>query len=232
MHLWADEAARHHPAFAFRRTGGDVLAGYYELEEGAGMSVSRFTIYGWIRVLPLAAVICGGENAVSLPSASGADTIMVTSPKPEPSKKVPWGVPFNAADVVRYFTEALETRPTVSRGGYTVFESPKRTNPEDQYRVVIQQEDGEVVLHFSAGGDYGMNLAREFFECQLFKRKESEQLYALLNEAAKAPVMPMGRFSVSARSWETRDRIHLVLRFFQPSQRVQVIPALQPVAAG
>lgn len=183
------------------------------------MSASRLTICGWIRVLPVTAVICSAWNAILLPPASGADTGMVKSQKAEPSKKVPWAVPFNAADVVRYFTEALEARPAATREG-TVFESPKGTNLEDQYRIVILQEGGEVVIHFSVGGDYGMNLAREFFECPLFKRKESERLYMLLNEAAKAPVMPMERFSVSARLWETRDRIHLVLRFFRPKSPI------------
>lgn len=184
------------------------------------MCASRPAISRWVRLLPLAAVISGTWSVVPSPLAGGAEIPVAKTQKAEKPQKAPWRMPFGAADAVQYFISALEARPTVTREGHTVFENPKGATPEDQYRILILQEENDVVLHFSVGGDYGMNLAREFFESPLFKRHESEQLYALLNEAAKAPVMSMERFSVSARLWETPDRVHLVLRFFHPKSPI------------
>lgn len=184
------------------------------------MCASRRAICHWIQALSLAAVICGVCGPVPVPPLVGAEIVTAKNPAAGKARKAPWGVPFTAADVVRYFTDALQSCPTTTRQGYTVFENRNAATPEEQYRIVIQQENGEVMVYFSVGGNYGMNFAREFFECPLFRRNESERLYILLNEAAKAPVMPMERFSVSARLWETPDRVHLVLRFFHPKKPV------------
>jgi hypothetical protein len=140
----------------------------------------------------------------------------VRNPLLQRGRAMPLALHFTAADVVRYFTSVLDMLPKRTREGSAIFEDNTSRWPEDHYRILIAQENGDVVVSFAVGGDYGMNLAREFFECGLFQRAESMRLYSMLNEAEKAPVAALPRFSVSMRSWETKEKVHVVLRFFRP----------------
>lgn len=166
-----------------------------------------------------ACLVSASASAVDSPAYAGF--IVNVANKARPVRQAPWALPFNAADVVRYFTKTLNVPPRRGDQGAIIFESANG-RPEERYRIMVVQEEGDVVVSFAVGGNYGMNIVREFFECPLFDRRESEQLYALLNEAETGPTVKMKRFSVSARGWETRDQSHLVLRFFRPGSPVSL----------
>ena len=172
-------------------------------------------------VAPMVCACLSIADVSAQDSPAHAGLIVNVATKARPVRQAPWALPVSAADVVRYFTRTLDVPPRRGDQGGTVFESTN-VRPEEQYRIMVFQEEGEVVVSFAVGGDYGMNIAREFFECPLFQRSESEQLYALLNQAETGPTVKMKRFSVSARGWETRDRSHLVLRFFRPEGPVSL----------
>lgn len=122
-------------------------------------------------------------------------------------------LPFRAVDAVHYFSTVLEMSPEKAANGAVVFENYQVVHPEDRWRISVWEEGKAVVVEFVVGGDYGMNLAREFFECPLFVGAESEDFYAMLNEARNAPVRKMPRFHVAMTLAETVDLEMLVMRF-------------------
>jgi hypothetical protein len=99
-----------------------------------------------------------------------------------------------------------------------VFENHQATVPEDRWRIAISAEKKSVVVEFVFGGDYGLSLAREFFESPLFERGESEQLYGMLSDAQNSPVKKLARFTVSMSFNETKEQQQLVLRFGPPEE--------------
>lgn len=127
------------------------------------------------------------------------------------------GLPFTAWDVVQYFSTVLETSAEKGAGGAMVFENHQATFPEDRWRIAISVERKSVVVEFVVNGDYGMSLAREFFESPLFQRDESEQLYEMLGQAQNSPVKKMTRFTVGMTVKESSDQQSLVLRFTAPN---------------
>ena len=187
------------------------------------MAISHTRIRLWRRSLPRVGEVLGALCILLLQPGNvlaNNATQSVQDSSVQNVRAVPRVLHFTAADVVLYFNSVLGMPPKRSKKGETIFEDNKSRWPEDRYRILITQEDGDVVVSFAVGGDYGMNFAREFFECPLFQRAESEQLYKLLNEAEKAPTAALPRFSVSMRSWETKDKVHLVLRFSRPAGMV------------
>ena len=107
--------------------------------------------------------------------------------------------PFSATDVTTYFSSVLDKQPVRGQGGAIVFEESKAAEPEDRYRVVIITEHNDLVITFSAWGDIGMNLAREFFEAPLFKPNETQHLYAMVDHAQGAPTERLHRFTITMR---------------------------------
>jgi hypothetical protein len=94
-----------------------------------------------------------------------------------------------------------------------VFENQQVVHAEDRWRIAVAPEGKGIVVEFTVGGDFGLSLAREFFESPLFVRAESEEFYAMLNEARNAPVKKMRRFTVAMTFAETTDLQMLVMRF-------------------
>jgi len=127
------------------------------------------------------------------------------------------GLPFTALDVVQYFSTVLERSAEKGAGGAMVFANAAATYPEDRWHIAISVERKSVVVEFVFSGDYGMSLAREFFESPLFQREESEQLYDMLAHAQNSPVKRLARFTVSMTHRETSEQQNLVLRFTPPN---------------
>lgn len=122
-------------------------------------------------------------------------------------------LPFTAADVVHYFSTVLEMSPATEESGARVFENYQVVHPEDRWRITIWTEGKVVNVDFTVGGDYGLSLAREFFESPLFVQSESESFYEMLGEARNAPVKKMPRFTATMTFTETTDLQKLVMRF-------------------
>jgi hypothetical protein len=127
-------------------------------------------------------------------------------------------VPFTALDVVQYFSTVLEMSAQSGTAGTMVFENHQAAAPEDRWRIAISVERKSVVVEFVVGGDYGLSLAREFFESPLFERGESEQLYEMFGHAQNSPVKKLARFTVSMSFKETTGQQQLVLRFAPPEE--------------
>jgi hypothetical protein len=129
----------------------------------------------------------------------------------------PRALPFEAAEVVAYFSTVLEMSPEKGEDGATVFENPQAGYAEDRWRIAISTEGPGVVVQFVVGGDYGLSLAREFFECPVFERAESEALYGMLSRAQNGPVEHLPRFTVSLTYQGGVKLEMLVLRFTPPN---------------
>lgn len=144
-----------------------------------------------------------------LVTAPAAETHLPQSPPERPALVLP----FTAVDVVHYFSTVLEMSPVTEEGGARVFENYQVVHPEDRWRITVWAEGKGVTVDFTVGGDYGLSLAREFFESPLFVRAESETFYEMLGEAHNAPVKKMPRFTAAMTFTETTDLQKLVMRF-------------------
>lgn len=168
----------------------------------------------WIAVLA-AVLLLLAPRAADYDRLAGPVATEMRRPMTEPRLRSD-GLPFTALDVVQYFSTVLEMSAQSGTGGALVFENHQVTVPEDRWRITISVERKSVVVEFVVGGDYGLSLAREFFESPLFERAESEQLYEMLSHAQNSPVKKLSRFTVSMSFKETTEQQQLVLRFGPP----------------
>jgi hypothetical protein len=166
-------------------------------------------------------VVLGAALLLLTPLATGREQIALAegkeysqqAPPPEPRTE---GLPFTAWDVVQYFATVLEMSPEKEKGGALVFENQQAIYPEDKWRIEIWTERKSVVVQFTAGGENGMSLAREFFECPIFEADESGQFYEMFNHAQAGPLTKMHRFTVGMAFKDTSDLEVLVMKFTAP----------------
>ncbi|MEI9892546.1 MAG: hypothetical protein WDN28_01140 [Chthoniobacter sp.] len=163
----------------------------------------------WARGAALLMLATAGTH---FPSLMASEEIPVRLPLPAPALRT-GGLPFTAWDVVQYFSTVLEMSAEKGNAGVLFFENQQATQPEDRWRIEIWTEGRSVLVEFRAGGDYGLSLAREFFESPLFERDESEQLYELLSHAQNNPLRKLRRFSVGMTYKEMVDEQVLLLKF-------------------
>ncbi len=83
--------------------------------------------------------------------------------------------------------------------------------PEDRYQISVAEQGERLMIQLGAGGGYGFTVLREFFECPLFTRAESEALHGLLSAAGDGPSRRVGRFRASVRLETTADELWLTL---------------------
>lgn len=126
------------------------------------------------------------------------------------------GLPFTAWDLVQYFSTVLEMSPSRDRTGAVFFENQQADRAEDRWRISVWSERKSVVVEFVAGGDYGISLAREFFESPLFESSETQALYGMLARVRAAPTEKLARFTVCLTGKETAKAQVLLMRFLAP----------------
>ena len=130
-----------------------------------------------------------------------------------PRTPLPQALPFTPADLVSYFSTALETKPSASDNRF-VFTGPTNGHAEDVFRIAISAEARDLVVAFSGGGDFGRALARQFFEAPFFTRDEKRRFFTLLEESREGPATAkLPRFTVRFTHIGHRDDFHLTLRF-------------------
>jgi hypothetical protein len=122
-------------------------------------------------------------------------------------------LPFTIEDIAGYFATALTIKPAQAPGGALVFEDRSSVYREQHFRIVVSSDSNDLLVAFTAGGDYGVSLLREFFEAPLFSKAESERLYKLLNSTDTARAATLPRFKVGLSELRTSDSIKLTLRF-------------------
>lgn len=176
-----------------------------------------------IEIWLLAAFIVGAILLVIAPRAadferSGAPSAVAVRVPASQTVKAPRiaALPFNAGDVVQYFSTVLEMPAEKGTRNTMVFENHQAITPEDRWHIAVSVERKTVIVEFVVGGDYGLSLAREFFESPLFQKEESEQLYDMLAHGQNSPVRRLKRFTVSMTYQQTTEQEDLVLRFTAP----------------
>ncbi len=151
----------------------------------------------------------GGAEFAAAPAVGAT---LPAKPAPGPRDQLP----FSVADVGHYFSTVLEMSAEKDPNGVIRFENLYVSHPEDRWFISIRAEGGDLVVEFRAGGDYGMNLAREFFESSFFERGESENFYAMLSDAKNGPKQKFARFSLQMQLRQSVDLLTLTLRFAPP----------------
>ncbi len=163
-------------------------------------------------VVLLIVVFFASRRAASFTDRPAPVALALSRPTLPPTA-LPKTLHFTLADVVSYFTTALATKPSVSENRF-VFTGPANGYPEDVFRIEIFEEAQELVVAFSGGGDYGLTMAREFFEARFFTRDETLRFFTLLEESREGPVTAkLPRFTVRFTHIGHRDDFHLTLRF-------------------
>jgi len=122
-------------------------------------------------------------------------------------------LPFTAWNVAEYFSTSLEMSVEKEANGKLVFTNLQGIVAEDFWRIEIWSEADNVLVQFTVGGDYGMTLAREFFESPLFERQETEKLYEMLSDAQNSPVAKLRRFKVTMTYQERANLEMLNIKF-------------------
>lgn len=143
-----------------------------------------------------------------------AAVAVIETPRPAPRPVAPRvSLPFTMSDVVAYFADALMMKPD-HEGGSVVFAGSANGHAEDVFRIAITPERQTLVVAFSGGGDYGVTLAREFFEARFFTLEETLRFFTLLDESRDDPATAkLRRFTVRFDHLEHSDDFHLTLRF-------------------
>ena len=142
-----------------------------------------------------------------------APVAMSLSRPAPPHAALPLTLQFTLADFVSYFSTALETKPSASDNRF-VFTGPANGHAEDVFRIAVSAEAQDLVVAFSGGGDYGLTLAREFFEAPFFTRDETRRFFTLLEESREGPAtVKLPRFTVRFTHIGHRDDFHLTLHF-------------------
>lgn len=169
----------------------------------------------WAAVLA-AALLLLAPRAADREQLTSSQAVELRRPTTEPTLRND-SLPFTALDVAQYFSTVLEMSAQSGTAGTMVFENHQATVPEDHWRISVSVEKKSVVVEFVVGGDYGLSLAREFFESPLFEPGETQQLYEMLSHAQNSPVKKLPRFTVNMAFKETVAQQQLVLRFTPPN---------------
>lgn len=142
-----------------------------------------------------------------------ASVAISVSRQASPHTALPRTLHFTLADCVSYFSASLATKPG-GKDGRFVFTGPATGHAEDLFHIALSEEAPDLVVAFSGGGDYGVTLAREFFEAPFFKRDETLRFFTLLEESLKGPATAkLPRFTVHFTHVAHSDDFHLTLRF-------------------
>ena len=163
-------------------------------------------------VVLMIVVFFASRRAASFPGRVAPVATSLSHPVP-PRAAAPQALPFTPADFVSYFSTALETKPSASDNRF-VFTGPANGHAEDVFRIAISTEAQDLVVAFTGGGDYGLTLAREFFEAPFFTRDETLRFFTLLEKSREGPATAkLPRFTVRFTHIGHRDDFHLTLHF-------------------
>ncbi len=172
----------------------------------------RRMLYLCAGVVLMIVVLFATRRVASFTDRAAPVATSVSHPAP-PQAALSQVLPFTLLDLVSYFSTALETKPIASDNRF-VFTTPTNGPTDDVFRIVISAEAQGLVVAFSGGGDYGMTLAREFFEAPFFKRDETLRFFTLLEESRESPATAkLPRFTVRFTHIGHSDDFHLTLRF-------------------
>lgn len=181
------------------------------------MTALRLGSHGRRMLFPLAGVVMAGaffaapRMARFSDRAAPAATLLAHPASPHTA--LPQTLPFTLANFVSYFSTASEKEPSASDNRF-VFTGNANGHAEDVFRIAISEEAQDVVVAFSGGGDYGLTLAREFFEAPFFTRDETLRFFTLLEESREgSATAKLPRFTVRFTHIAHRDDFHLTLRF-------------------
>jgi hypothetical protein len=148
-----------------------------------------------------ALALAGGGGCVA--ATAGPALSSVTAPR----RTEPTRLAFD--DVLRELSLAAGVSPVARGARRALLRSRPSRYPEDRYTISVAEEGERLRIHLVAGGGHGFTVLREFFECPLFTRAESEALHGLLSTVRYGPVRRVGRFRASVRWGNTEDALWL-----------------------
>ena len=124
-------------------------------------------------------------------------------------------LPFSVEQVLDYFNEAFGKRPF--KTDHKSFVYTDRENPDEVAIITVSDLESRLGVALFATGDYGVNYIREFFKAPFFLRRESEQLYTLLEGGPGIRSFALERFNVQMSISEAGRWLVVALEF-RPSE--------------
>jgi hypothetical protein len=123
-------------------------------------------------------------------------------------------LPFSFEQVLSYFEDAF------GKPAYKVHDKTfvyiEGNAPDEAVTVAVSATERKIAVTVIAGGDWGVNYIREFFEAPFFLRSESERLYTLLDANPSAGAAALDRFDVKIDVFKTRGWIVIGTEFEPP----------------
>ena len=122
--------------------------------------------------------------------------------------------PLTYGNVISFFKEA-QFRPTEVQKRCTVFFEGEWTNPNNYNYclIIVENSDEDIQVTFYLTDAHEMNWVTEFLDAPFFSRRETQELFGLVNSDRDVLRQKIGRFRVDFHKWEPRHAQILVFSF-------------------
>ena len=120
------------------------------------------------------------------------------------------------ANVTSYFRSTGLKATEVQKRCTVFFEGKwKNANVYDYCLIIVEKSDEDLQVTFYLTDAHEMNWITEFLDTPFFSRKETEQLFGLINGEGNVRNRRIGRFRVDFHRWQPRHA-HIIVFSFGP----------------
>jgi len=117
-------------------------------------------------------------------------------------------------NIVSHFRAAGLRTTEVQKRCTIFFEGEWRnSNVYDYVLIIVENSDEDVQVTFYFTDAHEMNWVTEFLDAPFFTKRETENLFALVNAHKPTEVANVGRYKVEFHHWEPRHAEILVFSF-------------------
>jgi hypothetical protein len=122
--------------------------------------------------------------------------------------------PLTYGNAVSFFKgarfRAIEVQPRC-----TIFFEGEWKNPNvyDYCVIMVENSDQDIQITFYLTDAHEMNWATEFLDLAFFNRRETEQLFSLMNSNRDVRAQNVGRYRIDFHHWQPRHAEILVFSF-------------------
>jgi hypothetical protein len=122
--------------------------------------------------------------------------------------------PFTSANAVSFF-KAAKFRATEVQPRCVIFFEGEWKNPNvyDYCVIMVENSDQDIQITFYLTDAHEMNWVTEFLDSAFFNRRETEQLFSLMNSNRDIRAQNVGRYRVDFHHWQPRHAEILVFSF-------------------
>ena len=140
--------------------------------------------------------------------------VQMTLTAPAAKSTNPGATPLTYGNAVSFF-KAAKLRATEVQPRCTIFFEGewKNANVYDYCVVMVENSDQDIQITFYLTDAHEMNWVTQFLDSGFFNRRETDQLFQLMNSNKDVRWRNVGRFRVDFHHWQPRHAEILVFNF-------------------